>query len=259
MALSDRMVSEAMLPAGAVRVDTPLPSELRGPWEVPAGMNLVSVHRVWSAPMPPDVVLAFFETHAPVGFVENGVGTFTSRSTRVMDVVDELGRLPPNIAVAGLEIGVEAQGAGSLVNVIAGAQWTAFRPGDELVGDRDAVVVVSELPWSHDAPAGRRVVATGARRSTIVRSFNMQKVSATVGGGGCFALGPDTVSYRVAFALSAAATPDIVATIAPCTPVGVTVNGRRSVSLAWGSGGLDSAVADALGESNLTFASSARS
>jgi len=197
------------------------------------------------------------ETHAPTGFVENGVGTFTSPSTRVMDVVDELARLPSSIAVAGLEIGVEAHGAGSLVNVIAGAQWTVLRPRDERVGDRDAAVVVSELPWSHDAPAGRRVVATGTRRSAIVRAFNMQKVSATVGGG-CFALGANTVSYHVAFATSAGAAPDIVATIAPCAPVGVTVNGRRSVSLAWGSGALDSAVAHALGESNLTFASSAR-
>jgi hypothetical protein len=249
------MVGEAVLPAGAVRVDTPLPSELRGPWEVPAGVNLVGVHRVWSVPMGPDVVVAFLKTHAPAGFVESGVGTFTSRSSRVMDVVDELGRLPANIAVAGLEIGVEAHGAGSLVNVIAGAQWTVLRPGDERVGDRHAVVVVSELPWSHDAPAGRRVVATGARRSAIVRAFNMQNVSATVGGDSCFALGVNTVSYRVAFAPSAAAMPDVVATIAPCTPVGVTVNGRRSVSLAWGSGGLDSAVAHALGEANLTFES----
>jgi hypothetical protein len=116
--------------------------------------------------------------------------------------------------------------------------------------------VVSEVPWSHDAPAGRRVVATGARRSAIVDVFNVQDVSATVGAHGCFALGMNTVSYRVAFAPSAAATPDIVATIAPCTPVNVTVNGRRSVSLA-GSGDLDSAVAHTLGESNLTFASSA--
>ena len=119
-------------------------------------------------------------------------------------------------------------------------------------------MVVTELPWAHDSPAGRRVVVAGPKRSAIVLAFDAQKVSATGdAAGGCFALGVNTVSYRVAFAASATATPDVVATIAPCTPVKVTVGGRRSVSLAWGSGDLDPAVAHALGERYLTFSSSA--
>jgi hypothetical protein len=258
VALANHCADGAMLPPGSVRTNTPLPRELRGPWEVPAGVNLVGVRRVWSVAMDPDAVVAFLKTHAPAGLVEGGVGTFTSRTTRVMDVAYTLTKLPPNIALAGLEIGVEAHGAGSLVDVIGGAQWTAVRRADEHVGGRDRVVVVSELPWSHDAPVGRRVVVTGPKRSAIVLAFNTQKISPTGdAAGGCFALGVNTVSYRVAFAASATASPDVVATIAPCTPVKVTVGGRRNVSLAWGSGDLDPAVAHALGEKYLSFASSA--
>ncbi len=255
VALANRLADEAILPPGAVRTSAPLPRELRGPWEVPAGVNLVGAKRVWFVAMDPDAVVAFLKTHAPGGLVVGGVGTFSSRTTRVMDVTDSLAKLPPNIALAGLEIGVEAHGAGSLVNVIGGAQWTQVRPADEHVGDRDDVVVVSLFPLQGGGPAVQRVVVTGAKEAAIALAFNAQKVSPTGdAAGGCFALGVNAVTYRVAFAVSATATPDIVATIAPCTPVTVTVGGRRSVSLAWGSGNLDAAVAHALGERYLSFA-----
>jgi hypothetical protein len=255
--LANRLADEAVLPPGAVRTSAPLPPELRGPWEVPAGVNLVSVRRVWSVPLDPDAVIAFLKTHAPAGLVEAGVGTTSSRTTKVMNVTETLVKLPSNTALAGLEIGVEAHGTGSLVDVVGGAQWTQVRPVDEHIGSRDRVVVVSEVPWSHDQAAGRRVVVTGPKRSAIVLAFDTQKVSAMGNvASNCFALGVNAVSYRVAFATSASAAPDVVATIAPCSEVQVRLGARRSLPLTM-SEAFANAVAHALGESGLTFASSA--
>ena len=110
VALANRLAGEAVLPPGAVRTSAPLPPELRGPWEVPAGVNLVSVRRAWFVAMDPDAVVAFLKTHAPAGLVEDGVGTISSRTTKVMNVTDALTKLPPNMALAGLEIGVEGHG-----------------------------------------------------------------------------------------------------------------------------------------------------
>jgi hypothetical protein len=44
-------------------------------------------------------------------------------------------------------------------------------------------------------------------------------------------MGPHTVSYRVAFATSAAAAPGVVASIGKCGSVGVTVNGHPAPAL----------------------------
>lgn len=231
-----------------------LPAELRGPWEEPAGGNLVSAHRTWFVAMNPDTVVAFLKAHAPAGFVESGVGTFTSRTTRVVDVVDVLHPLPANVSVAGIEIGVERHGAGSLVNVLAGAQWTQLRPPGEHVGARDGVVVVSLIRYSHSAEVVRRVVVAGAKRSAIVSAFNALAVSPPLTPGGCFALGKNSVSYRVAFARSASAVPDVVATIAPCSPIAVRLGGHPSVNLT-SSGDFGRAVAHVLGAADLTFSS----
>jgi hypothetical protein len=262
IALSKIMAAAVVLPPGAVPSGEPLPPELRGPWLVPAGGHLVSTRRVWSAPMDPDALVAFLKAHTPSGLFQSGFSRILTRPSNVLLVVEQLGARPVNVAVAGIEIAVEAHAGGSLVNVAAGAQWTVLRPAGEIVGARDPVVVITEVPYPHPQPGSpqKRVVVGGAQRAAIVLAFNRQKVSPTGdAAGGCFALGMNTVSYRVAFAASPTARPDVVATIAPCTPVEVTVGGRPSVSLAWGSGDLDPAVAHALGEQYLSFSSSARS
>ena len=261
IALSKIMAAAVVLPPGSVPSGEALPPELRGPWLVPAGGHLVSTRRAWSVPMDPDALVAFLKANTPPGLIQSGFSRILARPNNVLLVVEQLGAQPAHVAIAGIEIAVEAHGGGSLVNVSAGAQWAVLRPAAEIVGARDRVVVISEILYPHPLTghAPRRVVVTGAKEAAIVRAFDAQNVSPTGdAAGGCFALGANAVSYRVAFAASVNARPDVVALIAPCTPVTVTVGGRKSVSLAWGSGEFDPAVAHALGERYLNFSSSAR-
>jgi hypothetical protein len=254
IALTRRMVGEALVPAGSRRTATALPKMLRGPWETLAGGNLVTTKRAWATSDPPDAVEAFLVAHVPAGFDgRGGHGSVSSPTERVEYVVDQLSTLPPNIFAAGLEIGVESRGAGSLINVVAGAQWTPVRPDVEVVGASDSTVSILVL---HAFPAGRpairRVVVTGASARAIVRAFNELRLQPMNLVHGCPAITRRSISYRIGFARSAHSKDDVVAVLGPCGDVGVTIGGRRAPTL-WPSKDFDDAIARALGVPELHF------
>ena len=247
VALSHRLLIDAVLPPGARPTDTPLPTALRGPWLIPGGGSLVDTSRAYTVPDAPLDVLGFVESHVPRGLVASAKGTSISRTERVDYVTDQVNSLPANIANAGIEIGVESHGAGSLINVVAGAEWTPLRATSELVGTGDHVVVVSAYqPYAPGMPVVRRTVVSGADAVAIARAFNALLVAPPNEAFNCPLLGDRSLGYRIAFAASAGARPGIVAILPPCGSIAVMVRSRRAAPLTE-SPALVQAVARALG------------
>ena len=256
LALARRMVAEAVLPPGAAPSNAALPPRLRAPYQTPAGGNIVGAHRVWTVNDDPSAVVAFLKAHVSSGFLESGVGTSSSPTERAQDVVEQLRTLPPNVSAAGLEIGVEAGAGGtSLVNVYGGVQWTPPRPADEYVPAADGVVTVSVIrAFQPGKPVVRRVVVTDpANVAQIEHGFDALRVAPTGMVSSCYALTNKAVSYRIAFAASSTATPDLVATAAACSPLVVTVDGLPRPALSIVPGAFALAVAHAIGKTELNF------
>ena len=173
---------------------------------------------------------AFLKTHAPAGFAESAVGSSSSPTEHAQDVIQQLRIVPENVSEAGLEIGVEADPAGgSLVNVYGGVQWTEPRPADEFVPAHDHAVVISVIRvFQPGKPIARRVVVTDpAKVSAIAQTFDVLSVAPPGLVFNCYMLSSSAVSYRIAFATSSTAKPDLVATAAPCSVTVVTVDGQR--------------------------------
>jgi hypothetical protein len=250
------MVAEAVLPPGAAPSNAPLPQLLRGPWESPAGGNIVGANREWTVAEDPSAVLAFLKTHVPRGFAASGTGSSGAPTEQVQFVVEALKSFPPNVSEAGLEIGVGAGLAGtSLVNVYGGVQWTEPRPADEFVRAADDVVVVSVIrAFQPGKPVARRVVVTDpAKVADIAHAFDALPVAPPGWVSGCYMLTSKTVSYRIAFATSSTARPDLVASAAPCSPLIVTVGGHPRPALTASYGAFGLAVAHGVGKTALTF------
>jgi hypothetical protein len=95
-------------------------------------------------------------------------------------------------------------------------------------------------------------VVTGAKARAIARAFNELRVEPVRVVHGCPAITARSVSYQIGFAGSAGAKSDLVADYGPCGDVGVTMGGRRGLTLS-PSKEFDAAIAHALGLSNLTF------
>ena len=166
------------VPPGARRTEVTLTALQQGPWEVPGGAHVVTRNRAWLVPAAPDVVLSFLTAHPPQGYVARGRGSVSGPEEAVQFVTDERSPLPANTAEAGLEIGVVGRGDGSLVNVVAGAQWTPVRPAAEFVDARDHTVVIRVLyPYRPGTPTIRRAAVSGRRADAIVRVFDALRVA----------------------------------------------------------------------------------
>jgi len=255
-ALAGRMVGEVVLPPGATPSNAPLPSLLRGPFQTPAGGNLVQANRVWTVDASPATVIAFLKTHAPPGFEENAIGSTGSPAGSMQYVVEQLHVRPANVGNAGLEIGVAPGRAGtSIVNVVGVVQWTALRTADEHVPAADHVVIVSVFQeFQPGEPVLRRVVVSDpAKVAEITRAFDGLPVTPPGPVANCVALRSHTTAYRIAFATSPTAPPDLVATDAICNPIRVTVGGHPSANLSDANGAFGLAVAHALGMPKLKF------
>jgi len=220
------------------------------------GGNIVGANQEWTIAGNPTSLIAFLKNHVPRGFVASGVSTSSSPTARAQYVIEQLRAVPPNVSEAGLEIGVEAGIAGSsFVYVYGGAQWTEPRPADEYVPVADRVVIVSVIrAFQPGKPVVRRVVVTDHEEvAQMAHAFDLLRVSPSPWVSNCYALTSNAVSYRIAFAPSTTAAPDVVATAAACSPLEVTVGGRPRPALSANYGTFGLAVARAIGETELKF------
>jgi len=256
-ALGQRMLARAVLPTGARPSTSAAPSVLRGPCELVPG-KFVLAHRVWTVPDDSDAVYQWLQAHPPSGFQSTGTcssvkdpGVVQSRT-----VIDGLLIDQENISEAELQFGIAKNGAGgTTVRADAVVGWTERRAGDEYVPAADRVVIVSVIrAFQPGKPVVRRVVVTDhAKVAQIERAFDALRVSPSPWVSGCYMLTSNAVSYRIAFASSPTAAPDVVATAAACSPLNVTVGGRPRPALSGNSGAFGLAVAHAIGQTTLNF------
>jgi hypothetical protein len=232
------MLREVLLPPGARRSFAPDPAVFSGLLGIQDVGNLVPAHhQLFTVPDEPHSVWQWFEAHIPRGFVSEGGSSGTTQGVQLFGVHDELRERPLNISLAELVIRVTGDGSGgAVVRVDAPVAWTEPRADEEFVTGADRVMIVSTVHAYERVPRlGRRVVVTDAAViQPIVRAFNQARLVAAPGrfGSGfeCGLIGLHDVVYRVAFAESAAATPNIVATLA-CARMRVSVNGHDAPTL----------------------------
>jgi len=235
IALADKMLNDAVVPAGKVRSAAGLPDSLQAPYQLPYTKQIVQAHRVWSVPAKLADVAGFLHANTPRGYTSNSGGVLTVGGVKTYFYDQQPRVLPPNVSSAQLQLSVAADGPNAVfVRADATVGWTRPRPADEFVPATDRVVIVSVIhEFQPGKPLGKRVVLTDARVvQPIVRAFNRLRVAAppTIVHG-CPPMGPRTVSYRIAFAASPTSAPDIVASIGKCSDVGVSVHGRSAPAL----------------------------
>ena len=239
IALGRRMLDEAVLPAGARVSSAPAPKLLRGPSSIPEMDNLVYAHRLFTIGERPYDVYQWLQHHTPSGFRKGTTGFGTDRGIRSWDVEEDVSAQPANISNAALEFGIigSTGGAGNtaapaIVRVDSVVGWTAPRPADEFVPASDRFVTVSGVhPYEPGAPVGRHVTTSDPKLvGPIVRAFNQLRVEPPGILHGCPAMSDRSISYRVEFAASATAEPDVVATFGSCGGA-VTVHGKNAPGL----------------------------
>jgi hypothetical protein len=251
------MLAEVVLPAGARPSTSAAPSVLRGPCELATG-NVVLAHRLWTVPEDPDAVYQWLQAHPPSGYQSTGTcssvkdpGVVQSRTVNDARLIGQ-----ENISEASLQLGIAANPAGgTTVRADAVVGWTEPRLADEYVPADDDVVIVSVIrAFQPGKPVVRRVVVTDrAKVAQIAHAFDALAVSPPGWVSGCYMLTSNTVAYRIAFATSSNASPDLVATAAACSPLAVTVHGRPRPLLSANYGAFGLAVAAAIGKTELNF------
>jgi hypothetical protein len=195
--------------------------------------NLLFAHRVFSVDETFYNLWHFLQAHIPRGFRTGGDSSGSSGGAQMFGVEDDLSALPPNISVAELLLRMTpGASGGAVLRIDSEVAWTAPRPADEFVRPRDRVMILSTIhAYEPGRPVGKHVVVTDARLvNPIVEAFNNARVEAPAGPLGtheCGFIGLNAIVYRIAFAASPTAMPDIVATL-HCYTVSVTVNGRAA-------------------------------
>jgi len=238
IAFGRHTLDEAVVPSDAASFTGPAPPGLQCPFlQGPAIGNLVFAHRFWTVNEAPHTLSEWFAVHVPHGFVADGGPGTLGGGVVIWYVTDHLAELPANISEALLQLSIVGPASGpAVLRVDSTVGWTAPRSADEFVSTRDRVVVVTVIHTRQRNRAGKRVVVADATRvQRIASTFNHLTVEPPfdANGGGCHGpASPDPVSYQAAFAESATAAPDLVATVGGgCAGVGVTVNGRAALIL----------------------------
>jgi len=230
--LGQRLLHDVVLPSRSRLLTSPEPAALEGFVPQPDVGNLLLAHQLFAVSETPYNLWHFVQAHVPRGFGTAGGSSGTIRGVQTFGIEDDLSVLPPNISVAELMLRMTGDASGgAVVRVDSEVAWTAPRPADEFVSRHDHVMILSTIhAYEPGKPVGKHVVVTDANLvQPIVSAFNRAPVEAPTGhfGGGreCGNIGLHDVVYRIAFAASTTATPDVVAAL-QCYLVAVTVNGR---------------------------------
>jgi hypothetical protein len=231
--LADRIVTQAELPADAVRSAARPPEFLRTRHSSVAFGNLVGATRLWTTRETPAEVIAFVEAHISPGFAAGSTGTGTGGGVLILDVVQSRRVLPPNVSIAQLQVAsLPAAAGGAVVRVDALVGWTLPKPANELVATSDRVAITTRAQgFSPVVAAGRVVVRDAAGFRRLRQAFDGLKVAPPNEVVHCPAITEKSYTYTVAFAGSEEGSPDIVATTGACRGVSVVAAGKTAPQL----------------------------
>jgi hypothetical protein len=232
VALGHQMLTKVVLPAGARVSTAEAPAVLRGP-SVPGMGNLEFAHQLWTVPRDPGFVYHWLQDHVPHGFRKFETSTGKIRGVPSWGVDDQLASAPANISDAELQFGIAGNDAGgATVRVDTVVGWTDPRPANEYVSKADRTVIVTVVHVFPAGSTGKRVVTSDPKLvQPVERTFNRLLIAPPQSVHSCPPITEHTVSYRVEFATSATAAPDITATVGKCGGPSVTVRGHPAPSL----------------------------
>ena len=198
--------------------------------------DLESAHRDFIVDEAPYDLWHWLEAHVPRALRYAGGGSGKNNGMQQFDVNADLPVLPLNISLAELTVRVTGEKRGpSVVRVDSSVAWTPLRPPAEIVPARDGMLIASTIhPNEPGAPVGKHVVTSDPKSVLpIVKAFNDARLEALPGAHAFSECGPggsNDLEYRLEFASSPMAEPDIVATLV-CYEMSVTVHGRRAPTL----------------------------
>jgi hypothetical protein len=236
LALQKQLLDDALLPPGARRTTAPEPVALAGFVPHAAVGNLLYAHRDFSVDQTPYDLWHWFQAHIPRGFRSGGQSSGTVSFQQTFGVNDDLAVLPLNISYAELSVRVSGAKAGpAYVRLDAKVAWTQPRAAAELVSARDRVLIASTIhAYEPGKRVGKHVVVTDPKlMRPIVSAFNATRLAPApdpFGFGECGFVGLHDIVYRLEFASSPTATPDIVATLS-CYVISVTASGHAEPTL----------------------------
>jgi hypothetical protein len=203
---------------------------------VPEVGDLESAHRDFVVDEAPYNLWHWLEAHAPRGLRISGGESGTYQGAQMFGVNADLPVLPLNISLAELTVRVTGDKTGpSVVRVDSSVAWTPLRPAAEIVPARDGTLITSTIhAYEPGMPVGKHVITSDSKLvQPIVKAFNAARLEAVPGRDAfreCGFIGENAVVYRLEFATSPTAKPDIVATLS-CLEIGVTVHGRGAPEL----------------------------
>ena len=174
-----------------------------------------------------------------------------SKTDRAYVTDNRLTVLPIDIGNAELDVSVSDAGAGNVViRVDSIVAWTKPRPRAEFASDQDRVVILTVIHLDKRRH-GKRVVATKPSLvQPLLWSFNQLRLSAPLPWYEC---PPGArLTYRVAFARSPAAPPDVVATMGLCSGLDATA-GKHVLPALDPSAAFVTEIAHLLGASELHY------
>jgi hypothetical protein len=224
-ALAQTLLGRVRLPAGATRMTGSGPTVLNQLPGTSAGSPLsADLHSLWKAGQPAGAVYAFLREHVPSGMELNATEQTATWDSVTYDFPGPGGgRLPAALSQASLMVTVTSAGAGaSAVRADAQVYWYPPRSAAERIPAAMRAVTITATvlnPRLHTVSRTFTSPAIVGRLATMLNDAH----AVIPGKFGCPL---EDVSYKIAFAASAGATPYLTAVYGGCMIVQMTVLNR---------------------------------
>jgi hypothetical protein len=245
-AVARTMLDAVTVPRDAQPYQGPLPAILDSPSAgVPAVRNLVNDYRTWSVPVPSKTLRSFVFTTPRQGFdgAANASGYSVRSGDRAWIGMAGYSKLPLNVALAQLDIGVADNGrGGSVIRADALVSWTPPKTRAELVPAEDHVALVTVMAADSPPNVVRRVFVSDPERfGLIAAAFDRLRLAPLISFGECGLLnvqvpglgfyGRGTMIMKVEFGRDRKSKPNLLVWTPTCHGIGVRANGRAQPTL----------------------------